>query len=245
MGRFSAWAQDRAEKTFLGQEEELPYLVDNSEIPSTQSKGLRFRLSQNLDDKDYTRRPAPFGSVVRGTLSDDGKWLKVKKRWLPISVNGKCVLVRVWWDGITPEELVSEDENIDEFAKEKRRWSSVEVPPATRPVDPGRGAIYEVVADRVCIRAAPGLQARLCGTRTKGQNVECFDWDATRCWRRALYGRTLAEGWVMLDHPEHGPLARPAGVPFSVRPLEPLVAAAREGSLEDLRRFVAEDVQAG
>lgn len=114
-------------------------------------------------------------------------------------------------------------------------------PPPPRPVDPGSGVLYEVVAERVFIRAAPGLQARTCGTRTKGQVVEVFDWDSTRCWRRTLLARTMVEGWMLLDHPQLGPLARPKDVPFSVRPLEPLCVAAREGATEDLRRFVEED----
>jgi len=50
---------------------------------------------------------------------------------------------------------------------------------------------------------------------------------------------------VLLDHPDLGALLRPKDYPFSVRPLEPMCMAAREGSVEDMRGFLASEADAG
>eukprot|EP00440_Ansanella_granifera_P049531 gb/GFBE01053672.1/.p1 GENE.gb/GFBE01053672.1/~~gb/GFBE01053672.1/.p1 ORF type:complete len:507 (+),score=102.20 gb/GFBE01053672.1/:1-1521(+) len=105
----------------------------------------------------------------------------------------------------------------------------------------GEGALYEVIFDRVAIRSAATTRSTTLEVKEQGSVIELFEWDSSRLWRRCpadLSGTTA--GWVLLDHPEYGPLLRPKGVPLSVRPLEPICVAAAENQLVELRRFLAE-----
>jgi len=108
------------------------------------------------------------------------------------------------------------------------------------PSELGTGALYLVVANRVLIRGKPSLGAEALGCKKKGQVVELFEWDVTRLWRRTVDPKCWFEGWMMLDHPEHGALLRPQGLPFQVAPMEPICASIHERSLVDLRRFLLE-----
>lgn len=105
-----------------------------------------------------------------------------------------------------------------------------------RPKEPGTGAQYEVVAERVAIRAAPSLTAVFQFHMKKGTNFEMFDWDETKKWRQVV-DKVNRLGWVMLDHQDHGPLVRPVKLPFQVAPLPPIVMAAIEKDLKHLKAF--------
>jgi len=108
------------------------------------------------------------------------------------------------------------------------------------PSELGTGALYLVVANRVLIRGKPSLGAEALGCKVKGQVVELFEWDVTRLWRRTVDPKCWFEGWMMLDHAEHGALLRPHGLPLQDAPVEPICAAIHERSLVDLRRFLLE-----
>jgi len=119
-------------------------------------------------------------------------------------------------------------------------WKDWEMPkrPQVKPPELGSGALYEVVGDRAAHRAAPSLAAPILGCKLKGRCLELFEWDVTRLWRRCVDDKTWLSGWVMLDSPEFGPLLRPKGLPFQVKPHEPLCIAAREDNLEHLQAFL-------
>jgi hypothetical protein len=72
-----------------------PYLVDNSTLQAT-TKGLGYRLSKQLNDKDGDEH-AEWGTVVTGTDQGQG-WLKVGPRYLPFSLGGKSVLISQTFD---------------------------------------------------------------------------------------------------------------------------------------------------
>ena len=112
-------------------------------------------------------------------------------------------------------------------------------PPRCRPAELGTGVVYEVVGARAVNRAAPSLEATILGCKVQGKLVELFEWDETRRWRRHVDAITYVSGWMMLDHPELGPLLRPHGLRFQPAPLEPLCEAAREGDVAQLERFLA------
>jgi len=114
--------------------------------------------------------------------------------------------------------------------------------PGAEPLLPiGCGASYEVVYDRVAIRSAPLTTATTLEVRQKGDAIELFGWDSSKLWRRCPADASgTTAGWVMLDHPEFGPLVRPQGAPLCARPLEPLCVAAAEDQLLELRHFLDE-----
>lgn len=72
-----------------------PYLVDNSTLQAT-TKGLGYRLSTQLNDKDGDEH-AEWGTIVTGTDQGQG-WLKVGPRYLPFSLGGKSVLISQTFD---------------------------------------------------------------------------------------------------------------------------------------------------
>ncbi|CAK0891671.1 unnamed protein product [Prorocentrum cordatum] len=73
-----------------------PYLVDNSTLQAT-TKGLGYRLSTQLNDKDDGDEHAEWGTIVTGTDQGQG-WLKVGPRYLPFSLGGKSVLISQTFD---------------------------------------------------------------------------------------------------------------------------------------------------
>ncbi|CAJ1396726.1 unnamed protein product [Effrenium voratum] len=103
----------------------------------------------------------------------------------------------------------------------------------------GSGALYEVMFERVAIRSAPSTAATTLEIKQKGDALELFAWDESRLWRQCP-ADTLCNtaGWVMLDHPDFGPLVRPKGAPFCGTALAPLCRAAAEAQLAELRRFL-------
>lgn len=95
--------------------------------------------------------------------------------------------------------------------------------------------------DRVAIRSAPLTTATTLEVRQKGDAIELFGWDSSKLWCRCPADESgTTAGWVMLDHPEFGPLVRPQGAPLCARPLEPLCVAAAEDQLLELRHFLDE-----
>jgi len=112
----------------------------------------------------------------------------------------------------------------------------------------GSGGKYEVVASRVAIRASPEADAPIQGCEARGAVLELYDWDVTRKWRqfqkpsdldfRKRVPTSWALGWIMLDHPEMGPLVRPQGTAFQQEPLNPLCVAISEDNLVDVQMFL-------
>lgn len=75
----------------LGEDDRLQvYLVDNTQLQA-QTRGLSYRRSKNLPDKDG-KSLAYWGTTVAGVDQGDG-WLGVGGRFLPIAVDGIPVVV--------------------------------------------------------------------------------------------------------------------------------------------------------
>lgn len=70
---------------------QVAYLVDNSQIRSS-AKGITFRRSPQLEDKDMTML-ARWTSVVHGVDVGDS-WVQVGDRFLPTQIGGVQVLFR-------------------------------------------------------------------------------------------------------------------------------------------------------
>lgn len=259
MGRFSSWAdqpasdESKKSKTHDSQaprslptqgadapDEDLDtYIVDNSELQNCNTRGIAYRRSPVQWDK-HPCKIAEFHTIVRGVECEKGEWLRVGDLYLPTKVGSKTVLLRAWWDLNTGgDDLILEPK--EEKRPEQRLEPAHEKPqgPAeTRPLLPGTGALYEVVCDRAVVRWAPELGSPFFATRRRGQKLELFDWDDTRCWRRT--NLNTGSGWVSLDSDELGAQMRPVGVAMSARPLQPLSQATREGCLQDVQRFLSE-----
>jgi len=107
-------------------------------------------------------------------------------------------------------------------------------------LEPGTGFMYEVVTDKALIRATPRMDGRLENWKARGDNVEMFDWDDTRTWRRCYDKEIGITGWMLLSHPEIGPLVWPVGIDREEAPLHPVFVACAEHDLVNLQRFSAE-----
>lgn len=220
------------------------FLLDNSRLMS-HSSGLRYRASPD-GEKNQSLKPVPWGKSIWGTLDETGEWLKVKPgRYLPVRVDGVEVLK------VVPDAsgYVSEEK---EDAKDCR-LGSLKVPDKFRPaaeqssVNGSTGSWYQIVAERVALRQGPSLGAPAITSLRRGASLELFGWDETRQWRECLEPRTMLQGWLLLEHPQLGPLARPqrfadgaeSGAESGAwRPGPALCDAAAEGRLEDLRCFL-------
>ncbi|CAE7570322.1 unnamed protein product [Symbiodinium natans] len=268
MGRFSSWAQGRAaeapkEEPVKAAPQKQLFVVDNLQLRS-KSNGIRYRCSPDLGDKHS--KVALFGSRIQGTPYG-GCWIQVGSRFLPTHIGGAEVL-RPIEEGSTegiaveaPSKDVKEQDKllgqmlfgradtdagyIDQRQQEKspaRTLIRPETSMTDTPLLPvGDGAVYEVLYERVAIRSAASTTSTTLEIKQKGEDLELFEWDSTRKWRRcAADARATTVGWVLLDHPEFGPLVRPKGAPLCARPLEPLCAAAAEGQLGELKRFLGE-----
>ncbi|CAK9016590.1 unnamed protein product [Durusdinium trenchii] len=224
------------------------FVVDNSQL-NTDSRGIAYRESMNMKDK--LTRIAEFNSVVRGVVCkalDGSQWLRVEDQlFLPLQVGNKEVLRRSWWDAEEPRQLAEELRQKPAAqvspARDVEEVEDFVSPPEVRSLEPGSGALYEVVCERLPLRKAPHPKAPMQGTRRQGQILELFDWDVHRHWRRVA--TKLGSAWAALDVHDAAtgrwtPLLRPQGLPFSLRPLDPLCQAAREGSAPDVQRFIGE-----
>merc|ERR1719401_2116559 len=103
---------------------------------------------------------------------------------------------------------------------------------------PGQGCMWMAVAEKVAVRSGPSLAAKPYGRVLRGADVELFDWDATFTWRRFEWKHN-EEAWMLMDHPEHGPLLRAKGMPFQSKPISPLSMAAWEGDVHTVRRMLS------
>merc|ERR1719282_193831 len=95
----------------------------------------------------------------------------------------------------------------------------------------GTGHMYRVVAERVAIRAAPSIDSHAQFCEGKGTLIEMFEWDKSRKWRQVV-DKVGRNGWMMLDHPEIGPLLRPENFPEQTTPISPMIIAAMEGNVD-------------
>mmetsp|Transcript_46707 Transcript_46707/g.134529 ORF Transcript_46707/g.134529 Transcript_46707/m.134529 type:complete len:487 (-) Transcript_46707:194-1654(-) len=224
------------------------YVVDNSQLRSLDN-GISFRTRPDFNDDCIAddARLAKFGTIVLGVPHSAG-WIRVGAYFLPIEVGGKPVLQRAdWLDSDASED---EDQHLSsgerssrasERRRPLRRIGRLRVPEVLRPpsAEPGpeEGALHEVIAERVVIREGPSQGASAQGFAKKGSVVKLFEWDESCAWRRSWADRT-GWGWMMLDHPDYGPLLRPVGAKLCAQPLEPMCVAATEGFVAELRRFI-------
>lgn len=105
----------------------------------------------------------------------------------------------------------------------------------------GKGALYEVVANKAAIAAVFFKHSEKPPTKyffTKGEYVELFDWDPSKQRRQFLYtlNQEPMTGWVQLDY--YGPLLRPVGCKEKWTRLDPLFTALYENNAEHLRRMI-------
>jgi len=224
---FSDWAKEQLHAA-------LPkcYLVANSDLCSS-SSGLRYRRSASFSDAAKVTRlkPVPWDSLVCGTLEADGAFLKLEDGYyLPVFTQSG---IRVLHE-IEREEPAAK-------AKPKTKKTKAEATEEESLVFSGPGAFYEVMSERVAFRSGPSLGAKALGQLRKGEEVELFGWDESGLWRECVDHRLARSGFVLLDHPELGPLLRPKGEPLCIRPLSVLAVAAQEGRYEDLERFLAKE----
>ncbi|CAK8987056.1 Putative fumarate reductase [Durusdinium trenchii] len=172
-----------------------------------------------------------------------------------VANGSKCsqdVPVRV--DGIEVLKALPEAEDPSEEEENSIQGQflgSLKVPEKFRPASEaqaeelGQGSWYQIAADRVALREGPSLGAAAVSSLRRGASLELFGWDETRTWRKCLEPRTMLQAWVLLEHPELGPLLRPSSSSGTGwRPM-PLCDAAAEGRLEDMRHFLLDTQAAG
>ncbi|OLP93484.1 hypothetical protein AK812_SmicGene24605 [Symbiodinium microadriaticum] len=221
---FSDWAKERLHAA-------LPkcYVVANSDLCSS-SSGLRYRRSPSFSDAAKVTRlkPVPWDSLVCGTLEADGTFLKLEDGYyLPVFTQS----------GIRVLHEIEREEPAK--TREMRKAKKEPEDESLGLVFSGPGAFYEVMSERVAFRSGPSFGAKALGQLRKGEEVELFGWDESGLWRECVDHRLARSGFVLLDHPEFGPLLRPKGEPLCIRPLNVLAVAAQEGRYEDLERFLA------
>jgi len=225
-------AKDAALEGTLLQEEakEGKYLVYNDEISAelrAARKGVIFFPAPSFETYTAEIELAPFGSIVLG-VPCLGVWLKVGKRYLPMLVDGVPVL--------RPIEF-------EEAGSLYGRWIGAQCAESTELnllFAPGTGSLYEVVYDKVLVRADPDTSSRPVGYRIKGQLVELFELDKTRAWGLCFDAKYQDLGWMLLVHPRFGELLRPInGMDMAVRQNSrpDLITRIREGRNVDERDF--------
>ncbi|CAE7332214.1 pgi [Symbiodinium necroappetens] len=255
--------EEAAEAVQAVQEKQL-FVVENLQLRS-KSNGIRYRCSPDLADKHS--KIALFGSRIKG-IPYGGCWIQVGSRFLPTHIGGAEVLRPVEEGSAEGVAIEPADDDVKDkllgqmlfgrsegdagyidqrqLDKSPTRIARNLIRPETSMTDApllsvGDGAVYEVLYDRVAIRSAASTTSTTLEIKQKGETLELFEWDPSRKWRRcAADALATTAGWVLLDHPEFGPLVRPKGAPLCARPLEPLCAAAAEAQLGELRRFLNE-----
>lgn len=231
---FSAWAKEKVSNT-------LPkcFLVDNTDLKSS-SSGLRYRKSPSFGDtsKSKSASVVHWNSLVYGDLDADGNWLKLQDgQYLPVySSNGIRVLqpIKAAEETSSPQTVTTVTVGCLQVPSHLERQGI----DADALNGAGPGAFYQVVAERVALRSGPSLGAPVLGQVPRGGEVELFGWDETQQWRRCADHRLSRSGWILLDHPELGPMVRPLGEKLCVRPLNVIAVAAAEGRLQDLETFL-------
>jgi len=228
-------------------------LVDNGSLQS-HSKGVRYRRSPCLQDIDKSTPSAPFGSLVTG-IPLDGEWLQVGALFLPFRLQGAKILLEQDFsnsDNSTRTASTIEAKNLKPPATWQGTLDRVQEIHGLPPFEIGSGLMYEVVSDRVAIRASPSTEAPIQGSEFRGAVVELFEWDATRRWRRvqrpadqeykSSNPQSWTLGWMLLDHEGYGPLLRPHDLPFQQDPLIPLHVAVHEENLLDIQLFLLDGI---
>lgn len=72
--------------------EKARWLVDDTDLNAA-TLGLAYRHTPRLDD-GASGEWANWGDIVSGMLTEDGKWVRVGERFLPVQLNGANVLLR-------------------------------------------------------------------------------------------------------------------------------------------------------
>jgi len=129
-------------------------------------------------------------------------------------------------------------EDIPDKATSSTAWKAPEGKPPV-PVVRGTGALFEVVLDFVSIRQDPMHDSKPLGCLKAGDVVELFEWDSACIFRRVFFRD--GDGWMMIDHPQFGPLLRPKDQPRCATPLVPICVAAAEGNVAHLLDMIAEE----
>jgi len=166
--------------------------------------------------------------IVKGIRNLRGRTDSVTRLWyIPCDIAGAPILLKM-------DDVQSDEEDTEEDATAKKWMDLLPDPTDSPPFELGTGMEYEVIAEQVIVRAGPSMGATPMSREWKGAVVEMFDWNETMQWRQVL-DKNARVGWMLLDHPELGPLLRPKCLPFQVRPVEPMCAAVLEADLYLLR----------
>lgn len=261
MPGFSSWAKEKIDRQTLDDPagyaaapvapDKDYFLLDNSQLKS-KSNGLRYRHSPAPYDQNRELKPVSWGKIVSGVLEEESRWLRVREgRYLPVIVDGVPVLIPCGKPSRTQEP--EEDEHVPQ-AGAWDRVGSLRVPTRFNPTSleaaekevaaKGRGSWYEVISERVALREGPSVGAPAITSLRRSAELELFGWDETQLWRQCYEPKLALSGWVLLDHPELGPLVRPQGVPVCARPLNPVCTAAAEGRAQDLKYFLKGELPA-
>lgn len=94
-----------------------------------------------------------------------------------------------------PSDQQDDDNDIAEAEAQASEWAYHPPPPVVSRCDPGRGTFYEVICNQVFIHAEPCVRSQRLAHRDRGQVLELFQFDPTRCWGRvqAATGRAALE----------------------------------------------------
>lgn len=251
MPRFSSWAEEQLHKYVVFEAKQTcftnceGFIVDNSRLKS-KSIGVCCFSSPQFEDRNIDVKPIPWGTQVFGTLDRKNSWLRLQSgSYIPRFLNGVDILVPVQ---CLSEDTDEEDTHTNSLQCEWKTLGTLKVPSLIQPPIQQElpeelsdsGAQYMVVATRVALRAGPSLGAIVKGSLRNGTVVDLFKWDDSRLWRQCFEPKIGLFGWVLLDHPELGPLIRPSGAPVCARALNPICVAAAEGQLNELKRFLFE-----
>jgi len=160
--------------------EDMLYRIDNSEL-GAETHGVGYRKSMNLEDK---LSPGPgtmayWNATVVGTLSEDKKWLSAGVYFLPVFLNGKCIVRKVEPSPTVPEKEISCFESM---------FSASSTQVATGPTE-------EYLVDNGQLRAASwGVHYRLLKDATDKDLAGRED--SIVKWGTRVLGKDGGDGWL-------------------------------------------------